>query len=471
MFKKKKINLKPKNNNIINYFWLIVIFFVFLLWFFTINFAKEFYFLEKKISFWEQKNDINKKTDIKDNNSDKINILLVWRWWIRNDAPDLTDSIILASIHKVNKTISMFSIPRDLYVEDYKWNTWKINKVYATRKAETWNVSSWISALKYNIELLTNQKIDYYVNIDFNWFVKFVDAIWWVQLTLENNFVDTKFPDDNWGYRTFIIKKGSWTLDWETALNYARSRHSTSDFDRSIRQQQIIISLKNKLYEWWIFSKISKANKLYDIFKKYVITDIWLSDMVTVFNEVKWKDYKIISSSLNDSCFEWDPFCIKGGFLYTPERELYWGASVLLVNSSNLWNINNYKSLEKYLELIFENTKIYKENIVMTVFNSTSTPLLAWNLWFELRKNGLNIPFNKYSITNLKDKDFLKSTIFYTSDISETETIKYLKNNLSWFIFEEKEYIENSLDKESKIEIIIWDNYLDIFNKLEINTD
>jgi anionic cell wall polymer biosynthesis LytR-Cps2A-Psr (LCP) family protein len=30
---------------------------------------------------------------------------------------------------------------------------------------------------------------------------------------------------------------------------YARSRHSTSDFDRALRQQQIIASIKNKLNE------------------------------------------------------------------------------------------------------------------------------------------------------------------------------------------------------------------------------
>jgi anionic cell wall polymer biosynthesis LytR-Cps2A-Psr (LCP) family protein len=45
--------------------------------------------------------------------------LLLGRGGIRNDAPNLTDSIILASINKKYKTISMFSIPRDLYVEYY----------------------------------------------------------------------------------------------------------------------------------------------------------------------------------------------------------------------------------------------------------------------------------------------------------------------------------------------------------------
>ncbi|MDR2640782.1 MAG: LCP family protein [Candidatus Peribacteria bacterium] len=34
-----------------------------------------------------------------------------------NDAPDLTDTIILLKANTENKTISMLSIPRDLYVK------------------------------------------------------------------------------------------------------------------------------------------------------------------------------------------------------------------------------------------------------------------------------------------------------------------------------------------------------------------
>ncbi|HBY75354.1 TPA: hypothetical protein DEG21_05965, partial [Patescibacteria group bacterium] len=38
------------------------------------------------------------------------------------------------------------------------------------------------------------------------------------------------------------------TLDGKTALKYARSRHSTSDFDRSLRQQLVIKAIKEKLF-------------------------------------------------------------------------------------------------------------------------------------------------------------------------------------------------------------------------------
>ena len=60
---------------------------------------------------------IRKELEEKENKKDKINILIVWRGWTGHDAPDLTDTIILASINKSSKLISLLSIPRDLYVD------------------------------------------------------------------------------------------------------------------------------------------------------------------------------------------------------------------------------------------------------------------------------------------------------------------------------------------------------------------
>ena len=418
MFKKKKIYKKKKSNRIINIFWLIVIFSVFIFWIFSLSLAKQFDFFNN-LKVVDNIEWVNIEV-IKDKEDHKINILLLWRGGIRNDAPDLTDSIILASINKKTKTISMFSIPRDLYVEYKNGKSWKINKAYAIEKAKTWNKEAWIDALKYNIELLTSEIIDYYINIDFNGFVKFIDAIGWIQIEVKNTLIDEKFPDNNWGYRTFIVKKWNWLFDWETALNYARSRHSTSDFDRSLRQQQILQSVRNKLTEGWFFSKLSKAKAFYDVFIKYVITDIWLTDSIDIFKEVKNNEYKIISSNLNDSCFEWDPFCVKWWFLYTPERELYWGASVLLVNWSQIWKLNDYSQMEKYIDLVFNNTNIYKENINISVYNSTVTPLLAWNLSFELRKYWFNIPISSKSVWTLRWKVFTESFVNYKKEILDS---------------------------------------------------
>jgi anionic cell wall polymer biosynthesis LytR-Cps2A-Psr (LCP) family protein len=65
-------------------------------------------------------------------------------------------------------------------------------------------------------------------------------------------------------------------MSGENALKYARSRHSTSDFDRSLRQQQVIDAIRNKLVSSYLITSPIKIKKLYDVFTEYVYTDIEL---------------------------------------------------------------------------------------------------------------------------------------------------------------------------------------------------
>ena len=48
---------------------------------------------------------------------EKINFLLAGIGGGTHDGPELTDTIILASLNTRLKTVSLFSIPRDLYVK------------------------------------------------------------------------------------------------------------------------------------------------------------------------------------------------------------------------------------------------------------------------------------------------------------------------------------------------------------------
>lgn len=173
-------------------------------------------------------------------------ILLTGRGGGNHDAPDLTDTIILLGIHPESETFTLLSIPRDLYV-NYPGTSrkGKINRIYEFFLSL--GKDSAISKLKSKVTEITGKDIDYYVNIDFQGFIEVVDLLGGVEITLENNFVDYEYPDGNLGYKTFVLRKGTWTLDGEVALMYARSRHSTSDFDRSLRQQQIISSLREKV--------------------------------------------------------------------------------------------------------------------------------------------------------------------------------------------------------------------------------
>ena len=458
----KKNNIKKTSPLLPNLIWLLALCLIFLLWLFLIKNIYIFNFkVDKNNSLKEESLNKEKETEeLSNNNSadETINILLTWRWWWNHDAPNLTDTIILASINTENKIISMLSIPRDLYVE-YEWDekNWKINWLYATAKFKNNSEKKWIESLSNKITEITWQKIDNYINIDFDWFKKIIDTIWWIEITIPSHFIDSQYPDWNWWYKTLVFKKWTWIFDGENALKYARSRHSTSDFDRSIRQQQVIWAIKNKLNWSYFLTSPHKIKKLYEVFINHVSTDIKLATIVKLAYKLNssW-DFNIISSNINDSCFYWSDSCAKWWFLYTPSREIFWWMSVLLANWTNIENLNNYKKLHKYTELVFKNPELFKEKYKINIFNSLKVNHLAWILSNDIVKYWFNIPPVK-SIWNTKEI-YEKSVILYNNIDENSATIKALKKFFKWE-FKKTEYPLYSKD-DAVIEIIIWKDYL-----------
>jgi len=79
-------------------------------------------------------------------------------------------------------------------------------------------------------------------------------------------------------------------MDGATALQYARSRHSSSDFSRSLRQQLIIQAIIDKLKQNGL-GNISKIQKLYENYTKMVTTNISLKEIISIAryaNKIKY---------------------------------------------------------------------------------------------------------------------------------------------------------------------------------------
>lgn len=99
---------------------------------------------------------------------EKFNILLTGVGGSGHDGVDLTDTIILASINRRTQTVSMLSLPRDLFVEiptSRGTVRGKINEVYQrSLKNSTWSryEVTWGKAENSGWNL-----VDKYLNIDF----------------------------------------------------------------------------------------------------------------------------------------------------------------------------------------------------------------------------------------------------------------------------------------------------------------
>lgn len=103
-------------------------------------------------------------------------ILIAGKGGGNHDAPNLTDTIILAGLNKKNETITLFSLPRDLYVKHPEGNTYgRINQIYEKYIDLGDDVA--MKHLEEKVSEITGKPIDFYVNIDFQGFIEIIDAL------------------------------------------------------------------------------------------------------------------------------------------------------------------------------------------------------------------------------------------------------------------------------------------------------
>ena len=357
-------------------------------------------------------------------------ILLTGKWWGTHDAPDLTDTLIVLGINESAETITMLSVPRDLYVNFPRTNeAGKINEVYF-HWLQRWEEAA-MQDLMGKVSQVIGKEIEHYINLDFRGFIEIVDLLDWVEVTLEQNFVDNQYPDSNYWYRTFILKKWTWTLSWEVALMYVRSRYSTSDFDRSSRQQYVISALRDKISELWYFKDRKTILELYGIIETYIDTNLSLTKIVDLGLEIRsWENTNTSSYNLNDSCFYEEATCGPGGFLYTPLRQYFNGKSVLIPDGATYYNLEEYNKIQSFAELIFDYPDILSNKKDIVFYNASSTAGLAGKsleliqpFWFLSEENT--------DLWNIREKKFENSILYYNSIDENDKTLETIQNILN----------------------------------------
>lgn len=235
----------------------------------------------------------------------EINLLLLGVGGGSHDGPDLTDTIIYAHINPNTKEVTLVSLPRDMWVSDLGA---KVNTVYTF--AEQKEEGSGLDATKSMVTNILGQPVDYAVKIDFNGFVKAVDMVGGLDITVDNTFDDYEYPlsgkeADPCGlsedkiasisaeiasgsatpvdafpcrYEHLHFDKGSQKMDGETSLKYVRSRHGTgkegSDFARSKRQEKVIAAFKEKMLSVDTFLNPVKLVSLMNVLQDSIRTDI-----------------------------------------------------------------------------------------------------------------------------------------------------------------------------------------------------
>jgi len=143
------------------------------------------------------------------------------------------DTMIFTQINIPKHKITLISLPRDLYHENRK-----INSVYADYG---------MNELLRRISQITGYKVNQYVLVDMYVFRDLIDLVGGVNVTLENDLIDPTYKVlQNGVASTLYYPAGTYHLNGTESLRIARSRHTTSDYDRADRQQLILGALQKK---------------------------------------------------------------------------------------------------------------------------------------------------------------------------------------------------------------------------------
>lgn len=160
-----------------------------------------------------------------------------------------TDTIMVATLDPDTRAAGILSIPRDLQLTIPGHGQDRINtaNVYGSLRGDP---DGGPALLEATIEANFAIPIDGYLMVDFRAFEQIVDTLGGIEIEVPTRLHDTRYPDpkpqDPFAYKTIHFEPGLQLMDGSKALEYARSRMSTSDFDRAKRQQLVLLAIREK---------------------------------------------------------------------------------------------------------------------------------------------------------------------------------------------------------------------------------
>lgn len=188
---------------------------------------------------------------------DVINLLLIGQDRREGETRARSDSMILASVNTRQKTISLVSFMRDLYVQIPGYSDNRINAAY-----------QWGGMQLLDETILNNFgiEIDGNIEADFEQFETIIDIL---------GGVDVEMSDGEAKYMKYVMESGDIQagvnhLNGRQALDFARMRGLDDDFHRTERQRRLLTQVALSL-------KSASASQLLDLVNEvlpHVSTDM-----------------------------------------------------------------------------------------------------------------------------------------------------------------------------------------------------
>jgi len=159
-----------------------------------------------------------------------------------------TDTMILFSVNPKNMSVSMLSIPRDLWVPIPGHKEGRINTAHYWGEIEHYPGGGPALA-KHTVRYNLGVPVHYYVRLNFVGFEQIIDAMGGIDIDVPVTIDDYQYPTPQNGYEHVHFDAGPQHLDGVMALKYARTRKGSGDgdFSRIDRQRQVILAIRKKV--------------------------------------------------------------------------------------------------------------------------------------------------------------------------------------------------------------------------------
>jgi len=290
------------------------------------------------------------------------NILLLGYGGAGHDGGVLTDTIIIAHVIPRENKVKLISIPRDVWVpvqmkdgiEHYKVNhAFAIGvdeHLYPNKLPQYEGVLGGGRLAANSVGYITGLNINYFISLNFDGFKNIIDILGGVNVYVPYTFTDEFYPikgleedlceksedelvaihatmsgellekEFKCRFEKLEFAKGVNTLDSEAALKFVRSRHSDiygGDFGRSMRQQALIVAIKNELLS---LGSIVKIIPVINTISVNVQTDIDIKAATDLIRKQEdLDDIEISSFSLTtDNVFE-EAISDDGQYILVPQ--------------------------------------------------------------------------------------------------------------------------------------------------------
>ena len=254
-----------------------------------------------------------------------VNILVIGQDSREGEDHKLSDGIMLLTLNKQTRTLTMTSFLRDTYVKlaDYRghecgWN--RINTSYAL--GYSWYGDAGAMEML-NLTIANNYgvNVDGDVELSFDTFAKVVDYVGGVDIELVGDeYTRMNEVAESWNAAWRAkgldaeehVTEGMNHLDGFMALEYARERHvnnADSDMNRVKRQQKILAQVVEKCAQM----SATELDKLIDMVLGEIVTNISTEDMKMYITELT--PYLFNLNMVSNQC---------------PAEGTYWGEMVEL---------------------------------------------------------------------------------------------------------------------------------------------